>query len=99
MKTSCAIYKGHRKADTYLYVERRDDFARVPAALRDALGELQLVMELELARDTRLARADAAEVQQQLRDNGYYLQLPPRQSDWFERLFTPPQDQARADSD
>lgn len=73
----CVIYKGPRKADTYLYVEREDDFERVPASLLDLLGPLQKVMDLELSPDRRLAQADVGEVMDALRERGYYLQLPP----------------------
>jgi len=73
----CVIYKGPRKADTYLYVEREGDFERVPPSLLDLLGPLQKVMDLELSPDRRLAQADVDEVMAALRERGYYLQLPP----------------------
>lgn len=72
----CAIYKSLKKFDTYLYVEREDDFERVPAALRDMLGRLELVMTLELTPDRTLAHADPEQVRRQLREQGYYLQMP-----------------------
>jgi uncharacterized protein YcgL (UPF0745 family) len=37
----CAIYKGHRKPDTYLFVERPDDFSRLPGALLRLMGRLE----------------------------------------------------------
>jgi uncharacterized protein YcgL (UPF0745 family) len=73
----CAIYKSHRKNNTYLYVEDENDFTRVPASLMGLLGRLELVMTLELTPQRKLAQADPAEVCQQLRTQGYYLQLPP----------------------
>ena len=75
----CTVYRGAREADAYLYVERADDFARVPAALLRQLGELERVLELELHAARRLARADPAVVMRALRDDGFYLQLPPRE--------------------
>jgi len=75
---SCVVYRGSRKADTYLFVERAGDFSRVPEALLAQLGELAQVLELELHPERRLARADVAVVMQALRENGFYLQLPPR---------------------
>ncbi|HEY5789687.1 MAG TPA: YcgL domain-containing protein [Gammaproteobacteria bacterium] len=75
---ACVVYRGKRKDDTYLYVERADDFARVPDALLRQLGELERVLELELHAARRLARADPAAVMRALRDDGFYLQLPPR---------------------
>ncbi|MFQ5937499.1 MAG: YcgL domain-containing protein [Acidiferrobacterales bacterium] len=72
----CAIYKSRRKADTYLYVEEESNFARVPASLLTLLGELEFVMTLELSPQRTLAQADPEEVRRQLREQGYYLQLP-----------------------
>ena len=74
----CVIYKGRRKADTYLYVERVADFSRVPAALLELLGELELVLQLTLSPERQLAQADVEQVRRQLREQGYFLQMPPR---------------------
>ena len=74
----CAIYKGSRKRDTYLYIEREGEFARVPQALLDMLGELEWVMSLDLAQRRSLAQADLEQVCMQLREQGYYLQMPPQ---------------------
>ena len=73
----CAIYKGHKKIDHYLYVEKEDDFSRVPEALLNILGNLKLVMTLELSSDRTLAQADINQVRDSLRDQGYYFQMPP----------------------
>ena len=73
----CVIYKGSRKPNIYLFIEREADFSRIPAALLDALGTVEMVMSLELVPGRTLAGADPVTVRQQLRDTGYYLQLPP----------------------
>jgi uncharacterized protein YcgL (UPF0745 family) len=75
----CVIYKGCKKVDTYLYVEGEGDLARVPQALRDLLGRLEPVLRLELTPERTLARADVEQVRAQMREQGYYLQLPPRE--------------------
>lgn len=74
---SCAIYRSAKKADSYLYVEREGDFARVPQALLDMLGPLTLVMSLELQPQRKLAQVDVMQVMQRLEQEGYYLQMPP----------------------
>lgn len=74
----CAIYRSTKKADTYLYIEKQDDFSRLPDTLRQLLGELVFVMTLELEPERRLAQADVEQVRAQLRLQGYYLQLPPK---------------------
>jgi uncharacterized protein len=74
----CVIYKGRRKQDTYLYVEREGEFSRVPEALLAMLGDLDWVMALDLSERRSLAQADPEQVCRQLRDQGYYLQMPPQ---------------------
>ncbi len=74
----CFIYKSHKKTDAYLYVVQKDEFSQVPEALMNMLGNLELVMELELDEQRTLAQADAAQVRQQLQQQGFYLQLPPQ---------------------
>jgi uncharacterized protein YcgL (UPF0745 family) len=81
MPMDCVVYKSRRQPDHYLYVERADDFSRVPPALTKLLGQLELVMSLTLSDERGLAQADPREVRRQLVEQGYYLQLPPnRQS-------------------
>lgn len=73
----CAIYRCAKKADSYLYVERENDFARLPQALLDMLGPLTLVMSLELYEQRKLAQVNVLHVMDQLQQQGYYLQMPP----------------------
>ncbi len=78
MKKTCYIYKGSREPDTYLFMEKEDDCSMVPDELLSMLGKLELVMELELTQERRLARADVSTVLKSIKDQGYYLQLPPK---------------------
>ena len=71
------IYKGSRKAHTYLYVIKEQDFSAVPNALLRLLGELQPVMQVELSSKRQLAQVDVTAVIEQLQTQGYFLQLPP----------------------
>ncbi|OXY82545.1 YcgL domain-containing protein [Oceanimonas doudoroffii] len=73
----CAVYKSPKKAETYLFVERRDDFSRVPASLMETFGTPQLAMMLNLANKVRLGISDIDKVREALRTQGFYLQLPP----------------------
>ncbi len=74
----CVIYKGDRKQDTYLYIEREGDFARVPETLLKLLGDLEWVMALELTPERSLVQADPEQVRRQLKEQGFYLQMPPQ---------------------
>jgi uncharacterized protein YcgL (UPF0745 family) len=80
------IYKGSRRAETYLYVAEEDNFERVPSDLLDAMGRLELVMELEIDAERRLARVDARDVMKSVTRVGYFLQLPPIEPEGERRL-------------
>ncbi len=73
----CVIYKSRKRQDTYLFLTARDDFTRVPEPLLKLVGETVHVMDLELTPERRLAQADTTEVMDRLREQGWYLQLPP----------------------
>lgn len=73
----CHVYLSRLRPDTYVYLAEKDDFSVLPESLRQRLGALAQVLELELTPDRRLARADAAAVIEALRTRGCYLQLPP----------------------
>lgn len=70
------IYKAQRKENTYLYITAKDNFERVPPSLLELLGELHFVIDIVLTKQRRLAQAQVDEVLQQLKTEGYYLQLP-----------------------
>ncbi|ABV37125.1 protein of unknown function DUF709 [Shewanella sediminis HAW-EB3] len=73
----CAVYKSRRKVDSYLFVEKRNVFERVPDALMKMFGEPDLVMMLPLMKRDHLGFADINKVKSELAEKGYYLQLPP----------------------
>ncbi|TKB50225.1 YcgL domain-containing protein [Ferrimonas sediminicola] len=77
----CAIYKSTKKAETYLFINKRDDFSQVPQPLMDTFGRPQFVMILPLAKVGKLAQADIDKVREGLNQQGFYLQLPPPQED------------------
>ncbi len=77
----CVVYKGARKSGAYLFVKCDSDISQVPPDLLETLGTLEKVMNLELSPDQTLARADPDTVRQQLRDKGFYLQLPPAEAE------------------
>jgi uncharacterized protein YcgL (UPF0745 family) len=74
------VYKSSRKENTYLFVDRENNFDNIPEALIGLLGELSLVIEVVLDPNRKLAQADPVEVMSQLQNQGYFLQLPPGDS-------------------
>ena len=73
----CTIYKSLNKADTYLYIEKRDDFSKVPPSLLETFGKPAFVMLINFDKHPKLALADKQTVMNQLEKNGFYLQIPP----------------------
>ena len=74
------VYKSLKRADTYVYLARRDDFACLPEPMRASLGRLQHVLDVELTPERKLAREDAATVRGNLGARGFHLQFPPSEA-------------------
>lgn len=73
----CFIYKSLKKEHLYLYVDKKDDFSRVPEALFSSLGKMEFVMDLELTPERKLAKEEAGKVIDSLKAKGFFVQLPP----------------------
>ena len=71
------VFKSLKKLDTYLYVSKLQDFEDLPSALRNSFGQYELVLEMELSPERKLARADTNQVLADIALKGFYLQLPP----------------------
>lgn len=83
MKLS-AVYKSPKRIDTYLYVEKRDDFSKVPKALLSQFGAPQFVMLVALAKHDKIATIDTQKFVEKMQSDGFYLQLPPHQENLLE---------------
>lgn len=75
---NCWIYKSSRKEEMYLYLADENGLDEIPEALKQSFGETVFVMELELSAQRQLARADIEAVIQSLKEEGFYLQMPPK---------------------
>lgn len=73
----CAVYKTRSLEETYIFVDHQEGMDRVPEALKARFPEPQLVTRFKLTEDRQLARADASVVMASIKDQGYYLQMPP----------------------
>ncbi|NKI75529.1 hypothetical protein Dpoa2040_002823 [Dickeya sp. CFBP 2040] len=82
----CVIYRSSKRDQTYLYVEKKDDFSRVPAELMKSFGLPHLVMLLPLDGSKKLASADIDKVKQLISEQGFYLQLPPPPENLLDEL-------------
>lgn len=72
----CTVYKSLKKNDAYLYLPEGASLEALPAPLLALFGKAEEVMRLELNQARKLARGDVLAVMQNLRTQGYHLQLP-----------------------
>ena len=72
-----SVYRSRAKEQMYLYVLKKDDFSPVPGKLLKIFGQPEFSLQLNLSKRKRLARVELSEVKAALKEQGYYLQLPP----------------------
>ena len=71
----CHIYRSNRKVDTYLYLADKDDFSILPESLLNIFGDPEFSFSFELTTDKKLSKEDTVEVLENLKTQGYHLQL------------------------
>lgn len=72
------IFKSSHKEEMYLYVEKSHGTSKVPEMLLTQFGKPIHVMIMLLGEDGKqLSRANNAKVMEQIKLNGFYLQMPP----------------------
>ena len=89
MKLLCSIYKTSKKDEMYLYVDKRDQFKKVPEALLNHFGKPVHFGDLLLHKDKKLARANVEEVMADIQEKGFFLQMPPPKEDYLLDLLKP----------
>ncbi len=60
----CYVYKSLKQDLLFLYIDKKDDFSRVPAELLQSFGTLEFVLEMELTPERKLAKEDSKQVLQ-----------------------------------
>jgi len=80
----CSIYKSKKKEGAYLYIAKKDDFSQVPKELMEMFGVPHFVMVIKLER-RKLAQVDVNKVVESIREDGFFLQLPPPQVNLLEQ--------------
>ncbi len=82
----CSIYKSKKKEGAYLYLPNKDDFSEVPQPLMELFGRPQFVMIIKLE-GRQLAQVDVNKVMQSIRQQGFFLQLPPPPENLLEQYI------------
>ena len=77
----CSVYRSSKKEGMYLYVRRGADLGTLPEGLMKVFGLPGHALDLMLTAERKLARADSAVVMAQIRDQGFYLQMPPAEQE------------------
>jgi uncharacterized protein len=85
MKLLCQVYRSPRKPEMYLYVDKARGLEDVPEALLAQFGEPEERMVLVLTPEKKLARASTADVLDQIKTKGFYLQMPPTSAELLKR--------------
>nr|WP_255487258.1 YcgL domain-containing protein [Oceanospirillum sediminis] len=86
----CEVFKSPRKDEMYLYVDKMEGLKRVPEQLQEIFGTPQAVMTMVVTEEKKLARADAADIMKAIRENGFYLQMPPAKEEYMLDLYKTP---------
>lgn len=81
MRTVCDVYRSPREEEMYLYVDKREGTAHVPEKLLELFGRPRHLMTMLLTPEKKLARAEAESILEEIRERGYYLQMPPARDD------------------
>lgn len=67
------------KGFTYIYLLEGYDFDDLPIELKRVFGEPEFVMNLVLSTERKLAYEDIDQVMHNLGEQGYHLQMPPKE--------------------
>lgn len=90
MKVICEVFKSLRQDEMYLYVDKKEGFKRVPEQLLEIFGKPKAVMTMLVREDKDLARAKSEDVLRDIREKGFYLQMPPKKEDYLLDLYKTP---------
>jgi uncharacterized protein YcgL (UPF0745 family) len=67
----------------YVYIEKSKGIKVIPEALLGFFGSPIHVADMLLTEEKKLARADAKQVLFDIRDKGYFLQMPPVEENYM----------------
>ena len=92
MKLICQVFKSSKKAEMYLYVDKKVGVERVPEALMEVFGQPEHAMVLLITPTKKLARVDTEKLLSEISEKGYYLQMPPAKEPYKLNLYSAPTD-------
>lgn len=75
----CTVFRSSLKDFTYIFLLEGHNFDDLPETLREVFGQPEFVMDLELKPERKLAYSDTRQVMEHLSEEGYHLQMPPKE--------------------
>ncbi|MBV61109.1 YcgL domain-containing protein [Abyssibacter profundi] len=76
-RMKCIVLRSRRHDELYVFVPEDTEITELPESLRQLTGPLDEAMRLTLTPDRKLARSDVTAVLAGLKEQGYYVQMPP----------------------
>lgn len=73
----CAVYRSKKRSNTYLFVEKKDDFSVVPDALLEIFGKPQFSLLMREEDLEKVKIADPQKLRAELKEKHYYLAVQP----------------------
>lgn len=80
----CHIYRSKHKPGIYVYLLNKDNFDVLPKDLRNRIGALEFTFSMALTESKKLVRADAKQVISDLNESGFFLQMPPPNTNFLD---------------
>ena len=78
MSVKVKVLKSRFMPDTYVYLPEEAEPESLPEGLLQQFREAEEFLQFDLDEDRYLAQADPVKVLAALANDGYYVQLPPR---------------------
>ena len=83
MKKICSVFKSSKKDEMYLYVDKQEQLASVPDALKTMFGTPLHVFDMLITPEKKMARVEADKVLNDIQEKGFFLQMPPAKEDYM----------------
>ncbi len=72
----CAVYKSQKKDETYVFIPTTTSLTDLPEDLLKVLGQTEMIMNLKLTAEKKMARGTAAAIMKSIEEQGFHLQMP-----------------------
>ncbi|MCO4785521.1 Protein YcgL [Marinomonas gallaica] len=84
------IFRSSKVDEMYLYVEKNKGLKNIPEALMSRFGAGISAMTMLIKPDQKLARANATDVMESIKEKGFYLQMPPAREEYLLDMYKAP---------